>query len=892
MSVKRRPVVSDDYLRVSGVQKRFGEQVDITAVKRVFDAGLLKDYKSLKTTAQYIMFSGYNVAGDLGAGLYMRTDSTEQEDIGVILNIRGIRYRRIYTGSVYLEWFGTDFASTLAAASKYKYIRLASDKTYSLDRQLILKLANDLVIDMNGSRIHSTVVSNGALTIEFVTKGIQLSITKGYISAAAAQLFSFRYLSNAKFIDCNTMVKYEPATLAPVTDYILATNAYTPRPIDSLKDFTQPIECTSQAFNDKSFITNGYIQNKNSGGNIVRINKDAELAGAEYQVAPVVPNEPDNELAVVNEAYLTPVVEAIFEDLIKVADYNVIDMPLGSIYMQVASNGNFEKADEPESLFAGTYWIEYKYLNKETMPLGVSTTSKIANISSSTGTMTIAGLKVKLWQRVDAKLTQDEINSFVVNPSSIAGEAGDVFDISVTTPLGLSFTYTLEGTSAVDIVDHRVTLREPGSHIVRVIIAVKKGSAIEYITRAIAVNCKLSDIVLDTANFSNGEISYTNRFGIPLLFTIEFPANLHTKMSPSLYPFRSSSSVTRAYGGYARAIFYTKTSSNSTPAEIIVNSLDVYSATVSTGSFRTDITASNLQSKIATLANHKLVVGATGGWTVASSTNNRAVTTAANTITGEYTLLPGETITIGAKSIKVTNAYDASQVTNYGYITGYTLNDSGTQTGIASGNKIILHPKLKVNILLAPDLFVDGEATWTNDTGGPVSFKLKIPGNLYNKLTPARLYTEQIGSLTNTIRRIWILVPYIKIGSGQKLDIVVDKLSKYEASGNNSNVLLAQYLATTGALMQEYTNTKLRTGAILYSNTLGGINHVYGAGDIGYSNSITLNNMETLTVGFKYAVIEQHIRPDTITPFDPFTLGPDAGTEPAKPTEAIELEFL
>ena len=201
MSVKRRAIDSDDYLRVSNTQKRFNDTVDITAIKRVFDAGLLKDYKSLKTTDQYIMFSGYEVAGDLGMGLYMRVDTDEPADIGVILNIRGIRYRRVYTGSVYLEWFGTDFASALAAASKYRYVRLASDKTYELNRQLILKLTNDLIIDMNGSRIHSTVVDNNALTIEFVNKGIQLSITKGYISSDAKSWFSVKTQSNASFID-------------------------------------------------------------------------------------------------------------------------------------------------------------------------------------------------------------------------------------------------------------------------------------------------------------------------------------------------------------------------------------------------------------------------------------------------------------------------------------------------------------------------------------------------------------------------------------------------------------------------------------------------------------------------------------------------------------------
>lgn len=890
MSVKRRAIDSDDYLRVSNTQKRFNDTVDITAIKRVFDAGLLKDYKSLKTTDQYIMFSGYDVAGDLGMGLYMRVDTDEPADIGVILNIRGIRYRRVYTGSVYLEWFGTDFASALAAASKYRYVRLASDKTYELNRQLILKLTNDLIIDMNGSRIHSTVVDNNALTIEFVNKGIQLSITKGYISSDAQSLFSFKTQSNASFIDCNTMVVYEPATIAPNTDYILSTRAYTPRPIDSLKDFTQPVECTSQVFDDNSLITNGYIQANDAGANIVRINKDADILGAKYQVAPVIPDTPDTENTLVNEAFLDTVVDELFTELMSTATYNVLNMPIGSIYIQVAVNGNFEKQDEPESLFAGTYWIEYQYVNKATLPLGVSTTSKLANVDSSTGTLTIAGLKVKLWQRVDAKLTQAEINSFTVTPMTISGAVGTQETISVTTTSGLRYTYTLtEQTGNVAIAGNTVTLNAPGSYVLRVTIAVSKGSAVEYIVKNIAVTCKISDIVLDTANFRNGELSYTNNLGMPIIFNLELPDYLYRKISPSIYSGIYYDILNPSYGlnHYSAATFYTRTSSDSTARAIQISDLKCYNASV-TGNGSGYVSIEPLGGIRTSYSNRDITVGISHARESAIAITNNTRSLSLN----EYTLLPGETFYFGCKSRGISSAPSYADYTDTSRVLNFTVNSSGSPASIVSGERVVLRVKAKQDIIIAPDLFVDGEYTWTNNSGAASTFKIVLPSNVYSALVPQRLYNS-IAYLNPAIRFDgigWIAMFYIKRNGGARQDLTATTVTKSSAIVNPQSSDL--YLSSLGGGVN-YNNAKVRVGLFMSPapfNTQSSF--LYGSNASFDIAPITLNDGESITIGIKYLRHEYSVSTYETVDVDVQSFDVNLADEPAKLNDNIVLKFL
>lgn len=890
MSVKRRAIDSDDYLRVSNTQKRFNDTVDITAIKRVFGAGLLKDYKSLKTTDQYIMFSGYEVAGDLGMGLYMRVDTNEPADIGVILNIRGTRYKRVYTGSVYLEWFGTDFASALAAASKYRYIRLASDKTYELNRQLILKLTNDLIIDMNGSRIHSTVTDNNALTIEFVNKGIQLSITKGYISSGAQSLFSFKTQSNASFIDCNTMVVYEPATIAPNTDYILSTSAYTPRPIDSLKDFTQPVECTSQVFDDNSLITNGYIQANDAGANIVRINKEADILGAKYQVAPVIPDTPDAENTLVNEAFIDTVVDKLFTELMSTATYNVLNMPIGSIYIQVAVNGNFEKQDEPESLFAGTYWIEYQYVNKATLPLGVSTTSKLANVDSSTGTMTIAGLKVKLWQRVDAKLTQDEINSFTVTPMTISGAVGTQETISVTTTSGLRYTYTLtEQTGNVAIAGNTVTLNAPGSYVLCVTIAVSKGSAVEYIVKNIAVTCKISDIVLDTANFSNGELSYTNNLGMPIIFNLELPDFLYRKISPSIYsgiyydPTRPATGLNH----YSAATFYTKTSSDTTPRAIQISDLKCYNASV-TGNGSGYVYIGPLGGIRTNYSNRDIAVGISH-----SNTNAIAITNNTRSLSlNEYTLLPGETFYFGCKSRGISST-SSTNYTDDSRVLGFTVNSSGSPASIVSGERVVLRVKAKQDIVIAPDLFVDGEYTWTNNSGAASTFKIELPSNVYSALVPQRLYNS-IAYMHPAIRFDgigWIAMFYIKRNGGARQDLTAATVTKSSATIANPSPSTI-YLGSLGSGVN-YNNAKVRVGLFMSPDPFDSqSSFLYGSNASFDIAPITLNDGESITIGIKYLRHEYSVNAYSTLNVDVQSFDVNLADEAAKLNDNIVLKFL
>lgn len=888
MSVKRRAIDSDDYLRVSNTQKRFNDTVDITAIKRVFDAGLLKDYKSLKTTDQYIMFSGYEVAGDLGMGLYMRVDTDEPADIGVILNIRGIRYRRVYTGSVYLEWFGTDFASALAAASKYRYVRLASDKTYELNRQLILKLTNDLIIDMNGSRIHSTVVDNNALTIEFVNKGIQLSITKGYISSDAKSLFSFKTQSNASFIDCNTMVVYEPATIAPNTDYILSTRAYTPRPIDSLKDFTQPVECTSKVFDDNSLITNGYIQANDAGANIVRINKDADILGAKYQVAPVIPDTPDTENTLVNEAFIDTVVDELFTELMSTATYNVLNMPIGSIYIQVAVNGNFEKQDEPESLFAGTYWIEYQYVNNATLPLGVSTTSKLANVDSSTGTLTIAGLKVKLWQRVDAKLTQAEINSFTVTPMTISGAVGTQETISVTTTSGLSYTYTLtEQTGNVAIAGNTVTLNAPGSYVLRVTIAVSKGSAVEYIVKDIAVTCKISDIVLDTANFRNGELSYTNNLGMPIIFNLELPDYLYRKISPSIYSGIYYDILNFELNHYSAATFYTKTSSDSTPRAIRIRDLKCYNASVRpSGSGYVAIEP--LGGIRTSYSNRDITVGISHARESAIAITNNTRSLSLN----EYTLLPGETFYFGCKSRGISSAAPYEDYTNENRVLGFTVNSSGSPASIVSGERVVLRVKAKQDIIIAPDLFVDGEYTWTNNSGAASTFKIELPSNVYSALVPQRLYNS-IAYLNPGIGFDgigWIAMFYIKRNGGARQDLTATTVTKSSAIVNAQPSTL--YLSSLGGGVN-YNNAKVRVGLFMSPDPFNSqSSFLYGSNASFDIAPITLNDGESITIGIKYLRHEYSVSTYGTVDVDVQSFDVNLADEAAKLNDNIVLKFL
>lgn len=88
-------------------QIRNGKQLDGTALNIPYNCGLLKNYYKDAPNVDILIFTGFYEEGDLGAGIYEKLDTDQEEDIGVILQTDNGKYRRLGSEvSVIPEWFG------------------------------------------------------------------------------------------------------------------------------------------------------------------------------------------------------------------------------------------------------------------------------------------------------------------------------------------------------------------------------------------------------------------------------------------------------------------------------------------------------------------------------------------------------------------------------------------------------------------------------------------------------------------------------------------------------------------------------------------------------------------------------------------------------------------
>ena len=127
----RKKITTDDFVTSKYTHKRFGEEVECRPISTYFKAGLLKDYKNLNTDAEVLFFDGLKTPGDAGQGIYRKVYINAVEDIGVYIKINNHLYKRQFTGTVNLGWFGDDSAA-LRTALKYGFIRFER-KHYELE---------------------------------------------------------------------------------------------------------------------------------------------------------------------------------------------------------------------------------------------------------------------------------------------------------------------------------------------------------------------------------------------------------------------------------------------------------------------------------------------------------------------------------------------------------------------------------------------------------------------------------------------------------------------------------------------------------------------------------------------------------------------------------------
>lgn len=167
MTIFKTPLGIEDVSIGNGItnRDRNTNTNEFNLVNIPYNCGLLNSNYKAAPNVDVLLFTGFYVEGDLGAGLYERLDTDQGEDIGVILQTEYGKYRRIGSeNAVMPEWFGAKgdgVANDIRAFEvmlKGQYnIRLQPHKTYYMNTftNIVLQLPY-VYIQGNGATIKTS----------------------------------------------------------------------------------------------------------------------------------------------------------------------------------------------------------------------------------------------------------------------------------------------------------------------------------------------------------------------------------------------------------------------------------------------------------------------------------------------------------------------------------------------------------------------------------------------------------------------------------------------------------------------------------------------------------------------------------------------------------------
>lgn len=202
--------------------KRFREQVEISPIQHIEKFPLVKDYKSINTNATCVFFENAFTLGDGLGGLYIKSNTTDADDIGVVITIGTQRYKRHFAGVVLLDWFDENFNNALLKASKYYNIQCTKGKVYEANA-FTFKVNSGISLDLN----ESTVVFKGQPEYCFilsVRKDTVLNIFNGTIEVDdQTNLINIcKLIKTNNYVDLLTAMTYNvPVDKLPDTNKII-----------------------------------------------------------------------------------------------------------------------------------------------------------------------------------------------------------------------------------------------------------------------------------------------------------------------------------------------------------------------------------------------------------------------------------------------------------------------------------------------------------------------------------------------------------------------------------------------------------------------------------------------------------------------------------------------
>lgn len=541
----RRLISNEDLAVKSEVQNRLGTYTQISGLPEIKSYGLLKDYKSVTTTDDIILFDGAETYGDIGYGYYIKTETTEPHDRGVILHLQGIVYKRIFTGPVYLEWFSSNFNLALARAIKYSYIRLINSKVYVLTKKLRLHAYNSIFIDMNNATIKSTIDEDYGLFVDIKVNGIRIHINKGTIDALKP-LFYFANQEKATRIDCTTLVNYTNAV--STSNGILAAGYSADIILKSIKSFTKPVIVNNIPTRDNQLVTNEYITNAPEPQNVIKTNSSANTNSTDitFATAPVLSYSTLTNNSLVSELHIdTELIDDIFNAIVDYIPRIAIDIPPKGWYISFN--------DRPETLWPGTKWISRaaSYFNPEhtsqEFPAFVTDMSDVIAANDIPIT-TAVGIEVSyaeweigtglknavIWHRVDEDPYASYLDSIKLHPDLPKGKVGQTISIHCSYHNDIKITkfiihqqdgYTSTPSTVVSNTVN-ITFTKPGVYdaIAELTLSLASIPETKTIKKPITLLCVPSDI--DIPSLGYDYYTYTNNTKLTQTAYLEFTGNL------------------------------------------------------------------------------------------------------------------------------------------------------------------------------------------------------------------------------------------------------------------------------------------------------------------------------------------------------------------------------
>lgn len=175
----RTLVTKEDFIKKQAVISRFNESITVNPIQNIEVYPLVSEYREITTSALFLFFENAFTLGDGLGGLYVKSNDTNADDIGMYITVSSKKYRRINSGVVLLDWFDTNFSSALVKASKY-YAVECSNKVYHVDDTINLNITTGLTLDLQGATLQFTNPIEYCFTVN-VLKNKVLNITNGNI---------------------------------------------------------------------------------------------------------------------------------------------------------------------------------------------------------------------------------------------------------------------------------------------------------------------------------------------------------------------------------------------------------------------------------------------------------------------------------------------------------------------------------------------------------------------------------------------------------------------------------------------------------------------------------------------------------------------------------------